>query len=778
MQTSLKKSRAAQQGIALIVILGLLAMLVILAVSFSISMRVERLASNSQVEYVKAKNLAWVGLTRAIGEVESEMLQSHNSIYYGKGAISADPNTPGSGTPGGSDWPRMGWIVNPFRPNTPGVSGTGFGIGTFGQYGNWISVVDPNNPTKLLGQYAYLMVDCSGYLDVNTIGKTNQGNRTYGTSPFEIALPWDVAKYYSANFTQERDYHRVESVNELGFRLGPFLDPTLKSNSATMVTFSWFPNDMYSQWGYRNPRPRTCISNATSIAQAKNTIINFFGPYPGAGIADANPQAFYDNLYDMVNHPAGQEDKPTNPNEMGGGKLVPMLYEVIVTNGVQNVGSKATAYALDTVSVIVETWFPFPIPATKAYQVVLSAPPTITPVAAPVPAKPLTWTPQTPVTPISFTPTAGFPVGGFNISTFTYIYKYPTNVTSVATTVTLPPNIYVKNNSGGYYVDQMPLPSTATPFTFTAKSSTAPAAKGWGVNDPRINYRPTDWVANKTANLTAANVHTLLNQTNDVCNTLGTDKNGDISTFMYTYPNATNTLQNIGDLGFLLYDPDKPWHTIRLFSPDPDTTARIFDAFTCQPTNQVFQGLVNPNNIEDDRYSARNILACIFNQASMARYPEEIPSYISADQALSVAALIYRYGPAYKQYDIENVFTNISDICRVTAADYGGQQGLDNIFPAPQYDYWQRKAVMRNAINLFSPRQNLWVIGIAGRTIKLAPGHQVSGGSYTFQAGDVETAYAPAVTLVWRDAYEDPTDTANPPGRRRHKSFIQYFQWQ
>ena len=57
--------KTSQQGIALVVVLGLLAMLLIMAVSFVISMRVERLAGRDVAETVKAKNMTRTALARA-----------------------------------------------------------------------------------------------------------------------------------------------------------------------------------------------------------------------------------------------------------------------------------------------------------------------------------------------------------------------------------------------------------------------------------------------------------------------------------------------------------------------------------------------------------------------------------------------------------------------------------------------------------------------------------------------------------------------------------------
>jgi len=33
------------------------------------------------------------------------------------------------------------------------------------------------------------------------------------------------------------------------------------------------------------------------------------------------------------------------------------------------------------------------------------------------------------------------------------------------------------------------------------------------------------------------------------------------------------------------------------------------------------------------------------------------------------------------------------------------------------------------------------------------------------------------LAYIWRDPYEDPTDTVHAAGSRRHKMFVQFFKW-
>ena len=63
-------------GIALIIVLGFLGILLLLAVSFAISMRVERLATHTYLDQVRAKHLVHAALSRALSAVNTNMASS------------------------------------------------------------------------------------------------------------------------------------------------------------------------------------------------------------------------------------------------------------------------------------------------------------------------------------------------------------------------------------------------------------------------------------------------------------------------------------------------------------------------------------------------------------------------------------------------------------------------------------------------------------------------------------------------------------------------------
>ncbi len=68
---------SSNSGVALIIVLGLLTVMVLMAVTFAISMRTERLASGNNADNVRARELVHVGLARAMDDINA-LIQMHS----------------------------------------------------------------------------------------------------------------------------------------------------------------------------------------------------------------------------------------------------------------------------------------------------------------------------------------------------------------------------------------------------------------------------------------------------------------------------------------------------------------------------------------------------------------------------------------------------------------------------------------------------------------------------------------------------------------------------
>lgn len=768
-----KNKAAAKQGIALIVVLSLLAMLVIMSVSFVVFMRAERTASSDYAEFVKARNIAQAGLSRALLRMGQEMMPPTSNQFYHGGAFYV--TGPGEVC---SNWLPSGYANLNFYVPSYGPFNTALNEAqTLGRC-RWTNMTIKSissGATMLVGRYSYIVMDCSDFLDINTISNsTFRGNGNY---PDDVAMPPDDVKI-GANLKTMRQQHLFESLCEVNLRnsYGPAFNTAPKYQPQHLVTYSYVPVDAY--FTNNALQGRLYIStNATGTGSIKAQVAAIKTMTAKLGF----DPAFADNLADFVDTTT---DVPTNPNEMGGGKQVPMLYQVAATNGLRRVTiGGLPVWELET-RVIYETWFPYPMSAGKSYSVKLSTVPKVAISASVPPVGPsYPWLIVTNgyEAALGTTPAPGAiltPTNSFGSNSYVIVYRsgYTGTLSTASSTLTLPPNAYVMNGAGGggSVVDQAAFPTLSV--LFTAAAGAAVPAQGWGVVDPRINYRTTDWRKNTKTLLTD-----LIGRTNEFCDVKGSkydgtlpitpDNNGDGTTFMYARRPGIDPsgLYNMGDLGYLLYRADKPWHTVRLTTPQnvlKDNSSFVFNMLSAIPTNHVYQGFVNPNSQDT------NALLCAFLGASKARYYGE-PNAQNVDfiHATQLAQALINKGC---KLGAKYAYTNIADICRlcdynIVGSLYSALSGSGATAP----DLWQQKAVMGNCIGLLNPRQNYWLVLVCAQAVKTTG---AAHANYT-PATDFVTAEVQCLAYIWRDPFEDPTDTVHAAGQRRHKMFVQFFKW-
>ena len=71
-----QKKMKSRQGIALIMVVGMLALMMVMGVAFAIFMRTERVAAGSFRTDVRARNLLQVALHQAIEAIDTSMMNS------------------------------------------------------------------------------------------------------------------------------------------------------------------------------------------------------------------------------------------------------------------------------------------------------------------------------------------------------------------------------------------------------------------------------------------------------------------------------------------------------------------------------------------------------------------------------------------------------------------------------------------------------------------------------------------------------------------------------
>jgi len=758
MQTFQKARNASRRGIALVVVLALLAMLVIMSVSFVVFMRAERTASRDYAEFVKARNVAEAGVTRALIRIQQIMNQS-NQFFYGGAFYSA-----GSGQ-SCTNWASAEFaFLDHYIPvygtiNT--VLNDARNLGRCRWTNMTYRTIAGNN--ALAGRYSYIVMDASHFLDMNTIGSVTP--RASGVVPGEVAMPPDDIQS-AANLIAMRQQHPFETLCEANLRnrTAPSFNSINQYQPRHLVTFSYYPNDAY--FTNNTQQGRLYIST--------NSVRTYVADIKTACGKLGFDTAFADNLVDF-SETATDTPYDGNCNRMGGGKLVPMLYELVATNGLRKIQwAGKDAWELET-RIFYETWFPFPVTANRQYSIRLPTAPRVQ-ITATAPTLPATtpWTLvtngwRTTATTITTVPNPiQTPTNSFGSNVYVIVWRtLSTNaMVQVNSTLTLPQSAFVVSGPAGAgpNVDQATF--AVAPIPFVAQPGRPVTPVGWGVCDPRINWRVTDWRKHTVTTFAA-----MIGRTNEFCDVVGNrfdkdlDSNGDGSTFMYTRRPGIDKagLDGIGDLGYLLYHPDKPWHTVRLTRPrnaPKDNSPAVFDMLSILPTNRIYRGFVNPNSQD------AGALQCAFLNASKARYRGEAgAATIDTTQATRLANLLINKGVRSGK---GNAYTNISDVCRLTGMFSGSEiQGATG-----ESDFWKQKAVMRNSIGLMNPRQNYWIILVCAQATKDVNNNGAYDVGTDFVTGEVQ-----CIAFVWRDPYEDPSDTAHPAGQRRHKMFVQFFKW-
>lgn len=163
-----------RSGIALVVVLGFLTLLTILAVSFAISMRTERMSANLHVQATQARHLTHVAVARAMQDIEGRL----GWLW--------DPNTDRYiNTPMAPMWLVMSSTGSAAQVNLASGVATNYLPGV--AFTELDGVTNPTNTPRwanievdgqIIGRYAYEVVDCSGLVDITAINQQPR-NATY-----------------------------------------------------------------------------------------------------------------------------------------------------------------------------------------------------------------------------------------------------------------------------------------------------------------------------------------------------------------------------------------------------------------------------------------------------------------------------------------------------------------------------------------------------------------------------------------------------------------------
>lgn len=626
----------AKSGVAVIIVLGLLALLMIVAVSFSVSMRVERAGAANYANAAKTRQMIWAGLARAIGDINlatPDMYPSGDVLVSGGGGWGS----------GGNEGVRI--LYGSATNHVPAVFLTNSITGMRAQ---WL----PLGGASRMGYAAYMVLNLSDMLDLHYVGgKPRAGGR-------------DVAELVLDGIGV--DTNLLVEARTLPFEtLAEFKSLYPEIPATTLSEYSRFiPDPATTNAVYIGGTVADLIANEAVITEHIRLVAGISAP----DIALAG--VIFTNLLDYI-------DEDSIPRDLNAPNVeaVPMLNEVAMTNVVLHSPSGDTLLAV-AIRGGIETWYPF-VQMNQAgldfhirgnYTMSL----TVTDVDgggdvlasvssnATFQSSTLSYR----VSPFPYHPFMGVvPGGGASL----------TNNPEVALSLNVS-NLTVRIDGTDVIVDQV-----TGVFSFEASgrynSFPALAPASYQTLDPRFNWKvtPPNWIPSPTVS------------------TIGTTNTQTLALLATPAFKGADRL-HCSDRGFL-YSPlelgnlprnmDSFLQTLRVFNSHGQLRDPILEHFTTVPTNAVVQrGLMNPNSRDDA------ILATAFRDMPHPYVGADALDASLQNAILSMIATAQDSGTIFTSLtDVldlpwEATFPNLSDVEREALAAYStGLMGVrQNLF--------------------------------------------------------------------------------------------------
>ncbi len=648
MKTPNLRRPLSKAGIALVVVLGFLAVLLILAMAFAVSMRTERLASRNFLDGARARYMMDVAVARAMDDLNKYM--NDYDLFYPDPAVGSREI---AGFPPVACTNLLtGWATN-YVPNL--VWSSSF---LEAKRVEWMTIKDPVSGATN-GRVAYLAMDCSGCLNIHEIGTTStKFPSSKVLNPPAAWLPDYVANTYSNSLTMWGRLFTLKEMNQAGICAKPPIN---------FFTDSRFPED-YAMKDVDHSIARIKIAKLSDITSQKANIVQTF---TDCGLP--NPDDTYNCLYDYV-------DSNSIPITVSGTcqEAIPMFSEIAVSNKIRMLAISNYEAQVD---ILVEVWFPtnFPVPADGTYSLnnLAAADLTLSDTAG-----------------NALIPPAGGGAwvggGGINFDTKGYCVKDWQFPPVIKDNVHLPGggplgSVYTLNATLKNLTISAGADSIVQAITFQNVIANIKIIGVWkfgmtskSVIDPRINYRgATDW------------------QTEGPPATLGTINQRTINYGAQAEPGAVSyycrnsSLSNVCELGFLSIGV--PWQSIALY--DNPTANRllnpVIDFFTI--STNVRRQLVNINT------QNTNLLLSVFYHEPIVQKPvDDGPPFLDQAQAKTLAEQLISFTLDRKNYRFSNlgkppaitVFADTDgkrDGIILRAADYLGiQQNLFTVIVAAQ----------------------------------------------------------------------------------------------
>lgn len=745
---SVRSQGSSRAGIALIVVLGFLTILILMAVALLTLTRTERLVSSYTSEGMRAKQLALGAIDRAMDDLNDYLDANRFARLPRQDAVFISLGTGGKVGPNTAmfrgehkKWlPQLYWY-NP--PSTYNVSNI------WENDVEWVPVRDPTNLNTgtILGRYAYVIVDCTGLLDVNTLGADTVSAGVYNPKPIRTStrdigleyLPEAVGDAAALNnnrglyhaFLTFQEALRFNDGNSPGNWPAGTEEKVFDSDGLWSVgPFSlsydngkwWDTNDWRWEQGMAGAVPNV---NQWTEGQAAAVFRQLFGV--GSDIALQMARALMDYR--------DADRIPQDPKSLTV-EAVPMLNEFIFSGSVSFDGVNAQLH----VEIKPETWYPFPSRKPLEGYGFQDGHPTV---GATPGAGDITLIVRKGNTLINYgviSPQNSGVIGpisndGNPQAWPPLVYDIPLSGVTNNNTIQIAARIeHIELYNGADLVDEVIGPIIlVSPFFVTVPDhgSVQLETASRGVDDPRLNHISGRWQREPGSGTPGATNRSALGA--------GVDTEG-ASMFV-----RDGDLESVAELGFISIG--EPWKTIPLYTPggaDLLNRFRTFDPLGQPPiwTN----GLVNPNT----HFS--NVFDAVFGGVDLAEVPRtaEEPN-LPPTNAWANAGQIRALRDSLVDWLSSRQCFGSADWVSVPAMQEGGAlavAGLNNN---------QREAIIRNSYRAFSANGNLYTVFVLAQTFGSGNTNEI-------------TAERGLTALIWHDPFPDEIT-----GRRRW--FIRWLNW-
>jgi len=708
-----------RSGVAVIIVLGMLALLMMMGVAFSVSMRVERRSAGNYSHSVGTKNLVWAGLARAMERIEDEMdggdyyplfdtigsdYSANDPAYVKLGRGEALDYIPGVLTNGAKDF-MSGWST--------------FKVG----WGHGLKAV-----TNYPGRYAYLILNCSDFIDANYAGGTN---RVGGASSAELQLDDVMAGEDPDDLFEARDNDiRYETLQEMTSLIGSYINNSFSNDNFTV--FSRYPVD---------EKLVSLAGSSFDLVARKNEIVRAIGK----AVPDGNKEFIYYGLLDYI-------DSDSVPHELDKPYVerVPMINEfrvVRLSAERDNTGVTLSRWQFD-----VELSFPFVEISSEDFDLELDIVANVEDDAGdPLPGftettskckDVITIAEATSYADVNFRRDGvpDFPTFIDETNTakgLTLVLEMKARVVITSDDDKLVDAVPFPEERGGIKFN-IPIPTNAYPSTEIGSSQLS-----WECIDSRFNWDVRRGWASTNETMGHINASTLQFFKDN-------PREKGFDTGVPIQMRVSNTgLVSVCELGNLLLNTrhrNHSYKTIRVCAMGQAGAHDLLNNFTVE-TNSVRRGVVNVNSGD------KIMIAPGFMNVPL-KYPE---SYIDSNDPLD------RIGTRSVVYDIakklvdKGPYTNISQICSFDWSTIPGL-GVNN------YTELERESILSHSVRLLGVRQNLFAIIVAASPVTTGMGEFARHEREVSALGSKK-----AIAYVWRDP--------RPDKNGRHKCFVQFFKW-